>query len=46
MKTKISVSIDEETLEDIKKELRKGLFRNQSHMIEYSVRKVLGEKDE
>ena len=46
MKTKISISIDEDTLKRIERLLKEGLFRNKSHIIEYSVKKVLREENE
>ena len=44
MKTKISISLDENTLKNIEKILEEGLFRNKSHLIEYSIKKFLEEK--
>jgi len=44
MKTKISVTIDEEKLLDLDEVLKQGLFRNKSHIIEYSLNKFLEER--
>ncbi len=41
MKRKISISVEEEILERIKLRLESGLFRSQSHLIEYATRKLL-----
>jgi len=41
MKTKISITIDEEKLIDLDAILKEGLFRNKSHLIEYSLNKFL-----
>ncbi|MBS3168702.1 hypothetical protein J4216_06245 [Candidatus Woesearchaeota archaeon] len=46
MKKKISISIDEKTIELVDKILNEGTFRNKSHLIEYSVKKFLEEKKE
>ena len=43
MKTKISISIDEETVKRIESKLDDDMFRNKSHFIEYAVKKVLKE---
>lgn len=46
-KFKISVSVSENTLLKVREAVRKGLFRNRSHIFEYSVNHVLGgQKDE
>jgi Arc/MetJ-type ribon-helix-helix transcriptional regulator len=37
MKAKISISIDEQTLQKLESEVAKGLFRNKSHCIEYAL---------
>ena len=44
MKQKISVTIDEEKIKQIEKMLKEGLFRNKSHVIEYSLNKFLKEE--
>ena len=43
MKQKLSVTIDEKTIEVIENMLKDGLFRNKSHVIEYSLNKFLKE---
>ena len=45
MKQKVSITLDEETLKLIEKTLKKKekAFRNRSHVIEFSVNKVLEE---
>jgi metal-responsive CopG/Arc/MetJ family transcriptional regulator len=43
MKCKISISIDEETLEGIETALANSTFRNKSHFIEYAAQKMLKE---
>lgn len=45
MKQKISVTIDETTLQDILKTVESGKFRNKSHAVEYAVKKLLEEQD-
>jgi len=45
MKQKISISIDSQTLEKIRKNILEGKFRNISHAFEYAVNQ-LGVKDE
>ena len=45
MKTKLSITIDEEKVSEINEIIKKGLFRNKSHVLEYSLIKFLdGEK--
>ncbi len=41
MKQKISITIDEEKIKEIEQILTKGLFRNKSHVIEFSLIKFL-----
>lgn len=43
MKTKISISIDEETLKEIDAKLKEDLYRNKSHFIELAAKKYLQE---
>jgi len=43
MKHKTSVSFDEETIIGIRDLMRLGLFRNKSHVVEYSVKKLVKE---
>ena len=45
MKQKINITIDEEKIIKINEILKEGLFRNKSHVLEYSLIKFLdGEK--
>jgi len=41
MKQKISITIDEEKVKNIDEILKKGLFRNKSHVLEYALIKFL-----
>jgi Arc/MetJ-type ribon-helix-helix transcriptional regulator len=41
MKQKISISVEEETVEQIEKRIKDGTFRNKSHCVEYAVKKLL-----
>jgi len=41
MKQKLSITIDEEKIEQIEKMLEDGLFRSKSHILEYSLTKFL-----
>jgi len=41
MKNKISISIEQETIEKIKELVETGDFRNKSHLIEQAVNKLL-----
>jgi Arc/MetJ-type ribon-helix-helix transcriptional regulator len=45
MKSKISVTLDKEILELIENMIndKKGMFRNRSHVVEYSIKKLLHE---
>ena len=43
-KQKISITLDEETLKLIEESLKNKVFRNRSHVIEFSVNKVLEEE--
>jgi len=45
MKQKLSITIEEETINQLKKFIIEGKFRNKSHLIEYSVNKFLKEKE-
>ncbi|HLC54116.1 MAG TPA: ribbon-helix-helix domain-containing protein [Candidatus Nanoarchaeia archaeon] len=40
MKSKISISVDEETLDLIDESVKNGSFRNRSHAFEYSLKKI------
>lgn len=46
MKTKISITIDEEKITLIEEILKQGLFRNKSHIIEYALIKFLEKENE
>lgn len=41
MKQKVSISMDNEVLEEIDSKLIDGIFRNRSHFIEYNIKKAL-----
>ena len=41
MKTKISVSIDNDILSQIDAYLQQGVYRNKSHFVEFAVRKLI-----
>ena len=43
MKYKISITIDEDKIKQLEKFVKEGKFRNKSHIIEYSLNKLLGE---
>lgn len=45
MKSKISITVDEELLKQLEGILEDGLFRNKSHVIEYSVKKFIEAKN-
>jgi len=41
MKIKVSISIEDETLTEVKNKVNEGTFRNTSHFIEYAVKNAL-----
>ncbi|NCN51493.1 hypothetical protein GW931_00585 [archaeon] len=41
MKTRLSITIDEEKVKVVNEILKKGLFRNKSHIFEYALIKFL-----
>ena len=43
MKHKTSVALEEGTLVAMKELVRNGLFRNKSHVMEYAVKRLIGE---
>ena len=45
MKQKISVTIDEKTLKLVEEIIKTGLFRNKSHVVEFSLNKIIREKN-
>ncbi|MFH1802515.1 MAG: hypothetical protein ABH864_03615 [archaeon] len=44
MKQKLSVTVDEKTAKLVEESLKEGMFRNKSHVVEYSLNKVLKEE--
>ncbi len=44
MKVKVSVSMDNSTIQDVENKVDEGLFRNKSHFIEFAVKKLLKEE--
>ena len=45
MKQKLSITIDEETAELLEEIIKDGTFRNKSHAVEFSLNKILKEKE-
>jgi len=45
MKQKISITIDEQTVQDILKTIESGKFRSKSHFVEFAVKKLLEEEN-
>ena len=43
MKQKLSITIDKETIKLIEESIKDGLFRNKSHVVEFSLNKTLKE---
>jgi Arc/MetJ-type ribon-helix-helix transcriptional regulator len=43
MKQKLSITIDGKTVKLIEDSIKEGLFRNKSHVVEFSLNKVLKE---
>jgi len=41
MKKKISITVEEELISRIEEELKQGLFRNKSHVVEYALMRLL-----
>lgn len=41
MKYKTSVALDEETIFKMRELVRKGEFRNKSHVMEYAIKKLI-----
>lgn len=46
MKRKISISIDEKTIEKLENMLENYYFRNKSHIIEIALNKFMGSKND
>ncbi len=44
MKQKLSITIDRKTIKLIEESIKDGLFRNRSHVVEFSLNKTLKEK--
>jgi len=44
MKEKLSVTIDEKTMQLVEEAIKEGNFRNRSHVVEFSLNKILQEK--
>lgn len=45
MKSKLSITLDEELVAEIAKALSSGKFRNKSHVVEYAVKKLLEQQE-
>tara|TARA_Y100000310_G_scaffold302766_1_gene340489 strand:- start:61 stop:198 length:138 start_codon:yes stop_codon:yes gene_type:complete len=45
MKQKLSVTVDKEVLKRLEKELKKKVFRNRSHVVEFALNKLLEEEE-
>lgn len=45
MKHKLSVTLDENLVQEIMRALSSGRFRNKSHVVEYAVKKLLENQD-
>ena len=45
MKSKLSVTLDEELVNKIVRTLSTGKFRNKSHVVEFAVKKLLEEEN-
>ena len=43
MKQKLSITIDKKTIKLIEDSIREGSFRNKSHVVEFSLNKILKE---
>ena len=43
MKQKLSITLDEKTIKMVEEALKEGLFRNKSHIVEFSLNKTLKE---
>lgn len=44
MKTKLSISMNKELVEEAEKEIVEGRFRNKSHIVEYALKEFLRKK--
>lgn len=45
MKQKLSITLEERLIRKIDEKVKDGLFRNKSHLVEFSVNKLLKEKE-
>jgi Arc/MetJ-type ribon-helix-helix transcriptional regulator len=45
MKKKLSISIEEKTITKIDDLVKEGTFRNKSHLIEFAISRLLGNKN-
>lgn len=45
MKQKISITVEENIITKIDDEVKKGIFRNKSHFIEFAINKFLVEEN-
>tara|TARA_Y100000031_G_C8156921_1_gene355048 strand:+ start:47 stop:187 length:141 start_codon:yes stop_codon:yes gene_type:complete len=45
MRHRVSITIDEDTLERVRESLRSKTYRNKSHFFEIAANKLLGEKN-
>ncbi len=45
MKQKISVSVEEKTIKLVEQIIKTGIFRNKSHAVEFSLNKIIKEKN-
>ena len=45
MKTKISITVDRETVNQLVEQVVSGKFRNKSHLIEFAVKRLLEEEN-
>ena len=45
MKQKLSITVDEATIKLIERTIKDGLFRNKSHVVEFSLNKILNIKN-
>ena len=43
MKTKLSITVDDEVVKMIEAKVQEGLFRNKSHALEFAINKLLRE---
>ena len=45
MKQKLSITIEEDTLEKLGEYVSEGSFRNKSHIVEFALNKLIKEKE-